>query len=93
MSKKRLRIRLKEYLAQRGLSVYRLTKEAKELKPATVYAVAAGTLKPRLDTLERLIEALERLTKEPVRLCELLALEEDGEEGPRGGPGPGHPPA
>lgn len=82
MGKKHLRIRLREYLAQRGLSVYRLTKEAKELKPATVYAVAAGTLKPRLDTLERLIEALERLTREPVSLCELLVLEGD-EEGSR----------
>ncbi|BDG18698.1 hypothetical protein TthSNM11_09010 [Thermus thermophilus] len=79
MGRKRIRLRLREYLKERGLSVYKLVKLVPEMHPSTVYAIAAGRIESvRLSTLAQVLEGLERLTGEPVDLCELLAVEEVG---------------
>ncbi|MGC8968349.1 MAG: hypothetical protein ACP5JV_08585 [Thermus sp.] len=47
------------------------------MRPSTLYALAAGRIESaRLSTLAQVVEGLERLTGEPVDLCELLKLEE-----------------
>ncbi|WP_152024424.1 helix-turn-helix domain-containing protein [Thermus brockianus] len=77
MGRKRIRFRLREYLKERGLSVYKLVKLVPEMHPSTVYAIAAGRIESvRLSTLAQVLEGLERLTGEPVDLCALLRVEE-----------------
>lgn len=77
MGRKRIRLRLREYLKGRGLSVYKLVKVLPEMHPSTVYALAAGTIEgAKLSTLAVIVEGLEQLTGEPVDLCALLQVEE-----------------
>jgi DNA-binding Xre family transcriptional regulator len=67
--------KLKEYLDERGLSVYALV-QASELAPNTVYALTRGsTTHARIDTLAGILTGLRRLTGEDVGLTDILLHE------------------
>jgi hypothetical protein len=72
----RLSIKLKPYLESQGISLYRLTKEAKGMGYDTVYKVANGQRRPNLDTLETILGALRKITKAKVELSDLLEVVE-----------------
>jgi mRNA-degrading endonuclease toxin of MazEF toxin-antitoxin module len=66
------RLKLKEYLDERGLSVYALIK-ASGLAPNTLYAIARGASgNARLDTLAGVLTGLRRLTGEDATLSDIL---------------------
>ncbi len=71
-----IHVTLKSYLARHGITPYRLAKEVKGIGYATVYAIASGTRRPNLETLEAILSALPKLTQKPVALEEILDVVE-----------------
>jgi hypothetical protein len=78
----RFQWRLREYLAARGVSVYALSQAMGGVTRApALYAItnADPAKRPRrvnFETLESIIDALERITGEPVHLGDLLVRDE-----------------
>lgn len=71
-----VRWKVKEFLDERGLSAYKLTKRT-ELSPNAVYGITRGeTNQVRLDTLAGLLSGLRDLTGEPVSLEDVLEVVE-----------------
>lgn len=56
--KSEIKITLKEYLEQQGISAYMLGKWVVGVSPQTIYAIANGSRKPSLEALEAIIGAL-----------------------------------
>ena len=76
-----LRLRLREYLNERGLSAYALI-QASGLAPNTVYAIARDSSgNARLDTLAGILTGLRRLTGAHVALSDILVDESMPTEG------------
>jgi DNA-binding XRE family transcriptional regulator len=71
-----IRIRLKEYLEQQAISAYTLGKWVTGVSPQTIYAIANGTRKPSLETLEAIICGLHQ-NGFATKLEDLIQLEED----------------
>jgi DNA-binding XRE family transcriptional regulator len=69
-----IRIRLKEYLEQQGISAYTLGKWVTTVSPQTIYAIANGTRKPSFETLEAIICGLHQ-NGFPAELKDLIQLE------------------
>ncbi len=69
-----LRWRIRQYLTAHSLSAYDLDRAlGRKLSPRTVYALARNEHKQiRLETLDKLMTALEELTGKPVSLKDLL---------------------
>lgn len=70
-----IRPRLREYLDTKGLTAYRLAQRVDGMKPASVYAIAAGKKRPSLESLEKILGALRELTGEPVSLADVLEVQ------------------
>ena len=69
------RLRLKEYLDERGISVYALI-QSSGLAPNTAYAIARGSSgNARLDTIAAIVTGLRRLTGEDVTLSDIVVHE------------------
>jgi hypothetical protein len=71
-----IKVNLKNYLNECGITPYRLAKEVKGIGYATVYAAARGIRRPSLETLESILTALSSLTNKPVLLTDILQLTE-----------------
>lgn len=67
-----IKIKLKDYLHQHGLSAYRLAKCVHGVSPKTVYAVSAGRARPSLDALGRIVEALRAMTGKDITPGDIL---------------------
>lgn len=68
-----VRWKLREYLHDHGLSVYKLTQAASgQLSANGIYKLARGTTTVQLETLSVLIETLQTLTGQPVSVADLL---------------------
>ncbi len=75
-----LRWKLRDYLSNRGLSAYALTRTT-DVAPNTVYALARGdSERVSLEVLDKVLAGLERLTGEPVSVTDLLEREGGMEE-------------
>jgi hypothetical protein len=70
------------YLAAHNITAYRLSKTVDKLKAATVYGIANGKIRPSLDSLEDIMQALPRLTGKAVDISELLKYQEVADDGP-----------
>jgi DNA-binding Xre family transcriptional regulator len=72
----RLRWTLKETLERHGISAYKLVEQS-ELSKRTVYEnlVHGRASRVDLETLERVLSALEELLERPVELTEILFVE------------------
>jgi hypothetical protein len=69
------RLRLREYLDERGISVYALI-QASGLAPNTAYAIARGSSgNARLDTVAAIVTGLRRLTVEDVTISDIVVHE------------------
>lgn len=80
------RLRLKEFLEERGISVYSLIK-ASGLAPNTLYAIARGSSgNARLDTIAGILSGLRRLTGEDVSLADIVVEESAGTKALRAAP-------
>lgn len=69
-----IKVKLKEFLQEHGLSAYRLAKYVDGVSPKTVYAVNAGRTRPSLPALERIVDALRAMTGEDVKPGDLLVF-------------------
>jgi DNA-binding XRE family transcriptional regulator len=69
-----IRITLKNYLEQQGISAYTLGKWVTGVSPQTIYAITNGTRKPSLETLEAILCGLKQNGYD-TRLEDLLLLE------------------
>jgi DNA-binding Xre family transcriptional regulator len=74
-----IRVKLKEYLSENGLSAYQLGKEVEGMNEVTARLIASGTRKPSLESLDNIIKALRRLTGKKVKVSDLLEFV-DGSE-------------
>lgn len=76
-----IRWKLKEFLHDHNLTVYKLTKAAEgRLSSNHIYILARGTTKTvELETLNVLIETLQDLTNKPVNVADLLEYQAEGE--------------
>jgi DNA-binding Xre family transcriptional regulator len=74
-----LRWRIRQYLKAHGLSAYDLDRTlGRKLSPRTIYALARNEpTQIRLETLDKLLGALEALTGKPVGLSDLLEYQRD----------------
>ena len=74
-----LQWRVRQYLTKKGLSAYDLDRAlGRKLSPRTIYTLARNEPKQiRLDTLDKLMTALEELTGTPVSLKDLLEYQRD----------------
>lgn len=68
----KVKVRFKDYLEERGLSAYRVSKHARGMSPKTVYAIASGRHRPSMEALEKLLDALREITGEEVVPADLL---------------------
>lgn len=67
---------VREFLKRKGISPYKLMKESR-LAQGTVYRLVNGdTRSLNADTLDRVMEALRRLTGEDIEISELITYEE-----------------
>ncbi len=71
----KIRVTLKEYLAEIGVTAYTLSKWVEGVSAPTIYAVCNGTRRPSFEVLEAIIRAL-RAHDLPVDLSHLIRLEE-----------------
>lgn len=67
-----VKVKLREFLRDRGLSAYRLAKRVDGVSPKTVYAVSAGRARPSLDALGKIVDALREMTSEEIQPADLL---------------------
>ena len=72
----KIRVTLKEYLAEVGVTAYVLSKWINGVSPQTIYAVCNGTRRPSFEVLEAIVTAL-RAHNLPVDLSHLIHLEEN----------------
>lgn len=75
----KMRLNLGGYLASNGLTAYRLVQESRgELAQNTVYAMAKKPAqRVDLDTVAKIIEALERVQQREVTIIDLLEITEE----------------
>ena len=74
----KIRITLKEYLSEAGVTAYTLSKWVEGVSPQTVYAVCNGTRRPSFEVLEAIISAL-RAHQLAVDLSHLIQLEQNND--------------
>ena len=67
-----VKVKLKEYLEDAGVSAYRLAQSVRGLSPKTVYAVVAGQRNLSVDSLGSIIGALREITSREVSPADLL---------------------
>lgn len=75
MASFKIRVTLKEYLAEISITAYTLSKWVEGVSPQTIYAVCNGTRRPSFEVLEAIIRAL-RAHDFPVDLSDLIRLDE-----------------
>ena len=72
-----IQFRLKDYLASKDITAYKLGQTVKGLERVTIKKYAAGERTPTLDSLDKVITALRDLTGEEVSVCDLLEYVEE----------------
>jgi transcriptional regulator with XRE-family HTH domain len=68
-----IKVRLAELLASRHVNRRQLAQQT-GIRYATLSAVYNGKSRPSLDTLELVMQGLERMTGQPVALCDMLEV-------------------
>lgn len=81
-SEKVIQVRIGAYLAEQGITPYRLAKTMQQLnggRPSlsAVYAIVDGKNTPSLDTVNVVLNALSKLKGEPVPLDAILSHKVD----------------
>lgn len=71
-----IQLKLKQFLKLHGISAYELGKSVEGISPKTIYMYVNGQRHPSLAALDKLIEALRRLTDEPVDVGDVLKYEQ-----------------
>ena len=72
-----IEVRLKEYLDTHNISPYQLGQAVKDLSPKTVYMYVNGERTPSLDGIDKVIQALHKLTNHKVKVNDLLIYKND----------------
>ncbi|CAM2975776.1 helix-turn-helix domain-containing protein [Deinococcus radiodurans] len=75
-----VRWRLKEFLAERNLTAYALSKEGGIHRLSTVYRITGSDAPTRVDlpTLAKVLDGLRKLTGEDVQIGDILEYLPDG---------------
>jgi L-fucose isomerase-like protein len=71
-----IKVKLKEYLSENGLSAYQLGKAVEGMNEVTARLIASGTRNPSLESLDNIIKALRKLTGKKVKVSDLLEFVE-----------------